>query len=68
MQINENNPVLKNRQVELTSCLVTSTGNINFVFYDNVNQNFYRFTNVVVRGKDNNFTPVNCYELIRDHN
>ena len=63
MQMNEDNPVFKNRQVELTSCLVTSTGDINFVFYDNVNQNFYRFTNVVVRGKDNNFTPVNCYGL-----
>lgn len=63
MQMNEDNPVFKNRQVELTSCLVTSTGDINFVFYDNANQNFYRFTNVVVRGKDNNFTPVNCYGL-----
>lgn len=63
MQMNEDNPVFKNRQVELTSCLVTSTGDINFVFYDNVNQNFYRFTNVVVRGKDNNFTSVNCYGL-----
>ena len=63
MQMNEDNPVFKNRQVELTSCLVTSTGDINFVFYDNVNQNFYRFTNVVGRGKDNNFTSVNCYGL-----
>lgn len=63
MQMNEENPVFKNRQVELTSCLVTSTGDINFVFYDNANQNFYRFTNVVVRGKDNNFIPVNCYGL-----
>ena len=63
MQMNEDNPVFKNRQVELTSCLVTSTGDINFVFYDNVNQNFYRFTNVVVKGKDNVCTPVNCYGL-----
>lgn len=63
MQMNEENPVFKNRQVELTSCLVTSTGDINFVFYDNVNQNFYRFTNVVVKDKDNNLTPVNCYGL-----
>lgn len=54
MQMNEDIPVFKNRQVELISCLVTNTGDINFVFYDNVNQNFYRFTNVVVRGKDNN--------------
>lgn len=27
------------------------------------NQNFYRFTNVVVKGKDNRFTPINCYGL-----
>lgn len=53
----------KNRQVELTSCLVTSTGDINFVFYDNANENFYRFTNVFVKDKDNNLTPVNCYGL-----
>lgn len=63
MQMNEENPVFKNRQVELTSCLVTSTGDINFVFYDNANQNFYRFTNVVVKDKNNNLTPVNCYGL-----
>lgn len=63
MQMNEDNSVFKNRQVELTSCLVTSTGDINFVFYDNVNQNFYRFTNVVVKGKDNSYRPVNCYGL-----
>ena len=29
MQMNKSNPVFKNRQVELTGCLVTSTGNIN---------------------------------------
>ena len=63
MQMNEDNPVFKKRQVELTGCLVTSTGDINFVFYDNVNQNFYRFTNVVVRAKDNSCRPVNCYGL-----
>lgn len=63
MQMNEDNPVFKNRQVELTSCLVTSTGDINFVFYDNANENFYRFTNVFVKDKDNNLTPVNCYGL-----
>lgn len=63
MQMNEENPVFRNRQVELTSCVVTITGDINFVFYDNVNQNFYRFTNVVVRDKNNNYKPVNCYGL-----
>ena len=63
IQMNQDNPVFKNKQVELTSCLVTSTGDINFVFYDNLNDNFYRFTNVFVKDKDNNMTPVNCYGL-----
>lgn len=61
MQMNEDNPVFKTRQLERISCLVTSTGDINFVFYDNANQNFYRFTNVIVKGKDNVCKPVNCY-------
>ena len=61
--MNQDNLVFKNKQVELTSCLVTSTGDINFVFYDNQSNNFYRFTNVVVKGKDNSYRPVNCYGL-----
>lgn len=63
MQMNQDNPVFRNKQVELTSCLVTSTGDINFVFYDNQSNNFYRFTNVFVKDKDNNLKPVNCYGL-----
>ena len=61
--MNEDNPVFKNRQVELTGCLVTSTGDINFIFYDNQNQNFYRFTNVFVKDKNNNYKPIDCYGL-----
>ena len=63
MQMNQDNSVFKNKQVELTSCLVTSTGDINFVFYDNQSDNFYRFTNVFVKDKNNNLMPVNCYGL-----
>lgn len=63
MQMNQDNPVFKNKQVELTSCLITSTGDINFVFYDNQSNNFYRFINVFVKDKDNNLKPVNCYGL-----
>lgn len=61
--MNQDNPVFRNKQVELTSCLVTSTGDINFVFYDNVSNNFFRFTNVFVKDKDNNMQPINCYGL-----
>lgn len=28
-----------------------------------INKNFYKFTNVVVREKDNKFASVNCYGL-----
>lgn len=68
MQMNENHPVFKNGQVELTSCLVTSTGDTNFVFYDNISNNFYRFTNVFVKDKDNNMILVNCYGLNQSQN
>lgn len=64
MKMNQENAVFKNRQAELTSCLVTSTGDMNFLFYDNASENFYRFTNVFVKNKNNNnMTPVNCYGM-----
>lgn len=63
MQMNEENLEFRNRQVELTGCLVTITGDMNFVFYDNINQNFYRFINVVVKDRNNNLISVNCYGL-----
>lgn len=63
MQMNQENFVFKSKQVELTGCLVTSTGDINFVFYDNISNNFYRFTNVFVKDKDNNIKPISCYGL-----
>jgi len=61
IQMNEENEVFKNRKVELVGCLLTSTGDINFVFYDNKAQDFYRFTNVYVKDMYGNLTPVNCY-------
>lgn len=63
IEMNQNNSVFKNKKVELTSCLVTPKGDINFVFYDNVNDNFYRFTNVYVKDNYNNYKPVNCYGM-----
>lgn len=63
MQMNQENSVFKNRKVELIGCLVTSTGDINFVFYDNKFENFYRFTNVFVKEWNGSLTPVNCYGL-----
>ena len=63
IQMNQDNQVFKTKQAELTACLVTSTGDINFVFYDNTSDNFYRFTDIFVKDKDNKLTPVNCYGL-----
>lgn len=63
VQMNENNPIFKSRKVELAEALVTSTGDVNFVFYDNLNQNFYRFTKVFVKNKDNKYMSINCYGL-----
>ena len=63
VQMNENNPIFKSRKVELVGALVTSTGDVNFVFYDNLNQNFYRFTKVFVKNKDNKYMSINCYGL-----
>ena len=63
IQMNQDNQVFKTKQAELTACLVTSTGDINFVFYDNTSDNFYRFTDVFVKDKNNNLTPVSCYGL-----
>lgn len=63
MEMNQNNEVFRNKKVELTSCLVTPKGDINFAFYDNVSDNFYRFTNVYVKDNYNNYKPVNCYGL-----
>ena len=61
--MNQENTLFKNRQVELINCLVTITGDVNFLFYDNTSENFYRFTSVFVKDKNNNMIPVNCYRL-----
>ena len=68
IQMNQENQVFKTKQAELIACLVTSTGDINFVFYDNTSDNFYRFTDVFVKDKDNNLTPVSCYGLNQREN
>lgn len=62
VQMNEENPVFNEKHVELMSCLITCTNDINFLFYDNSSQNFYRFLNVFVKEKDNHFTPLYCYQ------
>lgn len=67
IEMNQNNSAFRNKQIELTSCLVISTGDINFLFYDNISDNFYRFTNVYVR-KENGLRSVNCYNMNQEEN
>lgn len=63
MQMNQDNEVFKNKHAELTGCLVTNSGDINFVYYDSQSNNFYRFTNVYVKSNSQELEPVNCYKL-----
>lgn len=75
IQMNLDNEPFKKNQIELTGCLVTPSGDINFVFYDNQRNNFYRFTNLYKKNKDGKLIPINCYkqknevqEMINDNN
>ena len=68
IQMNQENEVFKNKEIDFVSCLVTGDGDINFVFYDNLSDNFYRFTNVFVKDKNNNYEKVNCYGMKRNKN
>lgn len=61
IQFNQDNEVFRSKKVEATSCVVSPSGDINFLYYDNVTENFYRFNNVVVKNKDNSYTKVDCY-------
>lgn len=62
IQFNQDNQVFRSKKIETVSCVVTLSGNINFLYYDNINQNFYRFNKVLVKNKDNTYTYVNCYD------
>ncbi len=69
IQMNQENKAFKDKQVDLMGCLVTCTGDINFVFYDNFVDNFYRFTNVYVARENGGLNKINCYGLKQaEHN
>lgn len=68
IQMNEENPVFKDKHVELMSCLIPSSKDMNFLFYDNHNQDFYRFLNVFVKDKDEHLTPISCYQTTKESN
>jgi len=58
IQLNE---VYKNKKIELLSCVITPSKDINFLYYDNKSQNFYRFNKVLVKNKNNMYMRINCY-------
>ena len=68
MEMNQKNEVFREKKIELVGCVVTTTGDINFVFYDNKKQNFYRFTNLYVINKNNTLRPISCYSMNQANN
>lgn len=52
------NPVFKNKSIELCSCLLVG-GNYNFLFFDG--NDYYKFNRVFVRSNDGKLTPLPCY-------
>lgn len=68
MYMNKENEIFNSRDVELVSCLVTPSRDVNFLFYDNQYEKFYRFINVVVRNKNNVEIPVDCYGIKHSNN
>lgn len=61
IQFNEDNPIFKEKKIELVSCVVTPSKDINFLYYDDNSRNFYRFGKVLVKNKNNMYSRINCY-------
>lgn len=59
----EDNEVFKKHEAEVLGCILTATGDLNFIFYDDKQENFYRFTNVYLKKQDNNIKRLNCYGI-----
>lgn len=63
MQINEENEIFRNKKVLLLGCVVTATGDVNFVMYDVRKKDFFRYTQVFVKDEVGTLTPVNTFVL-----
>lgn len=61
IQFEEENPVFERKKIELISCVITPSKDINFLYYDNKTQKFYRFSKVLVKNKNNMYTRISCY-------
>lgn len=61
IQFIEENPTFKDKKIEVVSCVITPSKDINFLYYDSQKQNFYRFSKVMVVNKNNMYTRINCY-------
>ena len=63
LQINEDNEAFYNRSTRFLGCMLTCTGDVDFVTYDIRKQDFYRYTHVYVKDINGNLKPVNAYGL-----
>ena len=61
IQFKEDNRRFKTRKMKMISCIVTPSKDINFLYYDDKTENFYRFGKVLVKNKNNIYSRINCY-------
>ncbi len=61
MQMKEDNAVFKNGNIELCSGIMSDL-NLNFCFYDDRVQDFYKFNDVVLELETGEQIPLSCYE------
>ena len=60
MQIFEDNSFLKKYQIEITGCILTESGDMNFILLDSINKNFYAFIYTFVQ-RNNKQMPLSCF-------
>lgn len=61
MQFKKDNSIFKMKKIEVVSCLVTPSKDINFLYYDDKTEDFYRFGKVLVKNNKNMYYRINCY-------
>ena len=59
--MNEYHPLMKNKTIQTIGCVFNSSGDMNFVLYDEYNRGFYKFPNVVVEYQDKTKDPLPAY-------
>lgn len=57
----QENLLLKKYQIEVIGCILTNSNDMNFILFDNINNNFHKFINVLVKNKNEQFITLNCF-------